>query len=291
MIIKFKPLFLEKIWGGEKLSIIYDLESKNYGECWGISGNKEKSNIIISKEFNDLTLRQLYSEHRELFGNYKSNEFPILLKLIDAKKDLSVQVHPNDDFALKNEKSLGKDEYWYIIECNIDSEIIIGHNAKSKQELANLFNRNLFSKLLNKFKINIGDSFYLHAGTIHAILNNTLVLEVSQSSDTTYRIYDYDRLEKGTKRDLHIEKALEVILVPSKKVIRGNVNRIFTSEVVENNDMTFLNSHIYGDYLTILDGEGLIGEYIVKKGDFLMVTSDSEYTIRGEIKYHKSNIL
>ena len=193
MIIKFKPVFLKKIWGGERLAKLYNVKMNNIGECWGISGHEKNSNKIINGIYKGLTLRQIYERNKELFGNYKSEEFPILIKYIDAKKDLSIQVHPNNDYALKNENSYGKEECWLILDTKPKSKVIIGHSATSTNQIRNSLHNKTIMSLLNSHKIKKNDYFYIPAGTVHAICAGTFLIEVSQSSDVTYRLYDYER--------------------------------------------------------------------------------------------------
>lgn len=133
-ILKLKPVFKEMIWGGKKLRDIYgyDIPSDKTGECWAISAHKNGDCIIDGGEFNGISLSSLYCSHRHLFGNITNNEFPLLVKIIDANLDLSVQVHPNDEYAIKHENSLGKAECWYVLDANDDTSMVMGHNAKNK---------------------------------------------------------------------------------------------------------------------------------------------------------------
>jgi mannose-6-phosphate isomerase len=142
------------------------------------------------------TLRDLYNNHRELFGHYKNEEFPIIVKYIDAKEDLSIQVHPDNDYALKHENSLEKEECWYILDAKADTEIIIGHREKTKDEIRRNLNKDILN-ILNYYPIKANDYFYIPQGTVHAICHDTFLIEVSQSNDITYRFYDYDRLDHG----------------------------------------------------------------------------------------------
>ncbi|TPB32722.1 mannose-6-phosphate isomerase, partial [Burkholderia pseudomallei] len=152
----------------------------------------------------------LWSNHKELFGNMPGDKFPLLTKILDANDNLSVQVHPDNEYAKENENGeLGKTECWYIIDCDDDAEMIFGHNAKSKEELEYMISNNKWSDLLKRVKVNKGDFFYVPSGTIHALCKGTLVLETQQNSDTTYRVYDYDRVDSnGNKRELHVDKSI-----------------------------------------------------------------------------------
>lgn len=292
MIIKFKPIMLEKVWGGNSISRIYKCDKNQIGEIWGISAHQSNSNIIKNGEYKGLTFRELYKEHRELFGRLTYDEFPILFKLIDAADDLSIQVHPNNEYARKMENTYGKDECWYILDTKSkNSEIIIGHKAQSKRELIDRINSNNYNELLNRFPIKPKDYFYIPSGKIHAICRDTILLEVSQSSDVTYRLFDYNRLDKGQLRELHIDKAISTTKIPDSKLQTTHLNKYFNFEILENKNTLSESSHIYGDYYYVIDGNGFIDDEVIKKGDFLMITSNQKYRIRGSLKYIKVTIV
>jgi len=293
MLIKFLPIPVNKIWGGDNLRDFYNISGNaKIGEIWGISGHKSKSNSIVNKDFIGKNFRDIYKNNRDYFGNLDFDEFPLIFKIIDAEKNLSIQVHPNNQYALKHENANGKDECWYVLKTKSKlTEIIIGHNAKTKKEFENLVKEKRFDKLLNHYTIKHGDFFYIPSGTVHAICADTTLLEISLSSDVTYRLYDYDRLENGVPRELHIDKALDVIKIPDNKIITTLPKKIFSFEVKENRGKNETISHIYGDYLYVLKGFGLIDGIEVKQGDFLMITSRSCYHIDGDFSYTLTNIL
>jgi mannose-6-phosphate isomerase len=213
-----KPVFKERIWGGTALKqeFGYEIPSEHTGECWAISAHPNGPSIIENGTYAGMTLDELWTKHPELFGNPKEEVFPLLTKILDANMDLSVQVHPDDAYAKVNENGeLGKTECWYIIDCKEDADMIFGHNAKTREELVEQINEGKWNNLLRRVKIKPGDFFYVPSGTIHALCEGTLVLETQQSSDTTYRVYDYDRRDaEGNLRELHLEKAIEVTTVP-----------------------------------------------------------------------------
>ena len=288
MIIFFEPVFFDKVWGGNFLSSKFNFNVSNTcGECWGISTHKNGESIIKNTEFKGKTLKYLFDNHKSYFGNYSKNEFPILVKIIDAQKDLSIQVHPDDSYARKL-GSFGKSECWYILDALDNTKMIIGHNAKSLDELTNMINSKDYNNLLNKIDVKKNDYFYIEAGTVHAICKGTLLLEVQQSSDITYRLYDYDRLDNGKLRDLHIKKAIEVIKIPDNEVVTTHNNKYFDYEIIEIHNNTSFISHLHGDYLAILEGHGTINDLTIKKGDFLMVTSNESYNIDGNIKLQRT---
>lgn len=212
------PVFQERIWGGTRLrdEYKYDIPSDMTGECWAISAHSNGQSVVAYGEFKGKTLSELWDNHRELFGNYDSDRFPLLTKVLDANDDLSVQVHPDDQYAKEFANGeFGKTECWYIIDCDHDAEMIFGHNAHSEEEFLGMTENGKWNELLQRIKIKPGDFFYVPSGTIHALCKGTLVLETQQSCDTTYRVYDYDRRDQnGHLRELHIEKAIDVTTIP-----------------------------------------------------------------------------
>ncbi|UZX32341.1 mannose-6-phosphate isomerase, class I [Lactobacillus helsingborgensis] len=212
------PYFRPKIWGGRKLKTIfnYDIPDGQVGEAWVISGYKDDASTVTSGQFKGQSLRQVYQENPELFGNPKSKEFPLLVKFLDANDDLSVQVHPDDDYARRVENDSGKTESWYVLQADPGSYLIYGHTAKTRAELAEMIKKGEWDKLLRKVPVKAGDFFYVPSGTIHALTKGILVIETQQSSDVTYRLYDYDRVDQKTdqKRELHTQKSIDVTQVP-----------------------------------------------------------------------------
>ena len=212
------PYFRPKIWGGRKLKTIfnYDVPDGKVGEAWVISGYKDDASTITNGDFKGQSLRKVYHENPELFGNPKSKEFPLLVKFLDANDNLSVQVHPNDEYARKVENDSGKTESWYVLQADPGSYLIYGHTAKTRSELAEMIHKGEWDKLLRKVPVKAGDFFYVPSGTIHALTKGILVIETQQSSDVTYRLYDYDRVDKktGKKRELHTQKSIDVTQVP-----------------------------------------------------------------------------
>ncbi|SFG04375.1 mannose-6-phosphate isomerase, type 1 [Halobacillus alkaliphilus] len=218
--IFLKPEFKERLWGGTGLKEIfqYDIPSDQTGEAWCISGHTNGSNTIQNGPLAGHNLAKAWEEHRELFAHEEGEEFPLLVKILDAAKDLSVQVHPDDTYAREVEgKNYGKTECWYVIDSKEGSEIIFGHQASNKKELQDLVENEEWERLLRRVPVQPGDFFFVPSGTIHAIGAGIQILETQQSSDITYRVYDYDRVgNDGEKRELHLDKSLEVITVPHK---------------------------------------------------------------------------
>lgn len=226
--MKMEPIFLTpyfrtKIWGGRKLKTIfnYDIPDGKVGEAWIISGYKDNASTVADGKYKGMSLRDLYHGHPELFGNPQTTEFPLLVKFLDANDNLSVQVHPDDGYARKVENDSGKTESWYVLQADPGAYLIYGHHAKNRQELTEMMQNGNWDKLLRKVPIKKGDFFYVPAGTIHALTKGSLVIETQQSSDVTYRLYDYDRVDHktGKKRELHMQKSIDVTTVPHKDPI------------------------------------------------------------------------
>ena len=220
-IIILEPVFHEKIWGGRRLAedFGYDIPEGKIGECWAISAHPHGDCVVASGAFVGEKLSYLWDVHHELFGDAKGDRFPLLIKILDAHDDLSVQVHPDDSYAAEHEHgSLGKRECWYVLDAEPDTDIIIGQRARNRQELAQMIEEGRWDDMLNLVPIHKGDFFRIDPGTIHAIKGGTLILETQQSSDVTYRVYDYDRVGvDGKPRELHIQQSLDVVnydLVP-----------------------------------------------------------------------------
>ncbi|OSB10936.1 mannose-6-phosphate isomerase, class I [Paraclostridium bifermentans] len=302
-----KPLFMYRIWGGTALrdKFNYEIPSENTGECWAISSHENGDCEITNGKFKGMTLSNLWSNHKELFGNMPGDKFPLLTKILDANDNLSVQVHPDNEYAKENENGeLGKTECWYIIDCDDDAEMIFGHNAKSKEELEYMISNNKWSDLLKRVKVNKGDFFYVPSGTIHALCKGTLVLETQQNSDTTYRVYDYDRVDSnGNKREIHVDKSIDVTTVP-------HVENKPNYSIIENDNFkltTFLSNEFFSvhkldvfteysstqdkpfELYSVIDGNGKLvsnsNEYSLNKGDnFILPNSFGEFKIIGNLQ-------
>ncbi len=210
-----KPIIKEKIWGGNFLKKFLKLKNKgNVGEVWFFADLKNENSIIKNGIYKGKSISDIYRKFskamlgKKIALKYK-REFPILIKFIQAKENLSLQVHPDDKYALKNENSSGKIEAWYIIETFKNAGILLGTKQKLLPEDIDT-GRKLLKKLL-KYKTKKYDSFFIPAGTLHALLKGNIILEIQQNSDITYRVYDWDRKIKGMSRQLHLEKVKEVI--------------------------------------------------------------------------------
>lgn len=218
--IKFAPILKEKIWGGTKLNTVLGKDSlqDDIGESWEISSVKNNESIVINGEFDGKTLRELIKKYKdELVGNvvYKTfkNSFPLLIKFIDAKTDLSVQLHPNDLLAKKRHNSYGKTEMWYIMQAEETSRLILGfNNGVTPSDYQQHLKNKTLPSILNEVTVEEGDTFFIPTGTVHAIGKGVMLAEIQQTSDITYRVYDWDRKQAdGNSRTLHKREALEAI--------------------------------------------------------------------------------
>lgn len=213
-----KPTGKDYLWGGNRLNDDFNknIDLTPLAETWECSTHPDGPSYIASGKYKGKTLIEVLKEHPEYLGTHpKTNgELPILIKLIDAKKDLSVQVHPNDEYAMKYENGqLGKTEMWYILDSSKDAKLVHGFNCNMKKEtVRSSIDNGTMEKYLHKVPVHKDDLFYIKAGTIHAIGAGVLIAEIQENSNLTYRLYDYNRVDKtGKLRELHIDKALDVI--------------------------------------------------------------------------------
>lgn len=266
-ILFLEPVFTHNIWGGTKLrtEFCYDIDGDDIGECWGIAAHEHGDCHIRSGIYKGMTLSELWENHPKLFGQSGEGKFPLLVKILDAKDDLSVQVHPDDVYAKKNENgSYGKAECWYILECDENATLVLGHHAKSNEELCEMVNGAKWKKLIREVPVKKGDFIQLNPGTMHAIKGGIMLLETQQNSDITYRVYDYDRMSNGKLRELHVEKSLDVIEVPAT-----DAEKMITSalEVPKNQFYELINCQYYKVYKIDVQGEF---EYCLKVPFLLM---------------------
>lgn len=290
-LLFFEPIFHEKIWGGRRLETEfgYNIPDGKIGELWAISAHPNGDSVISEGTYKGSTLSELWDHHRELFGNAEGAEFPLLVKILDADGDLSVQVHPDNAYAAEHENgSLGKCECWYVLACDDNATIIVGQKAKDRAELEQMVAEGRWSDLVNEIPIHKGDFFQINPGTVHAIKGGTLILETQQSSDVTYRLYDYDRVQDdGTKRPLHIKQSADVINYAAQAPVSGEItakpvdgvttleqNEFYTVQhIVVDGSKRVAQDH---DYMcvSVIDGSGTLNGHEVKKGTHLLATSE-----------------
>ena len=306
--IFFEPVFQQRIWGGKKLNVLfgYEIPTDKTGEAWVISAHKGGTSIVANGPLQGQNLLEVWHAHPSLFGKVNpSGDFPLLVKVLDANDDLSVQVHPDDDYARQVEgEQNGKSECWYVLNCEPASEIIIGHRAESDEDFRRRVASGNWDELLNRIKVEKGDFFYVPSGTVHAIGQGIVMLEIQQSSDVTYRLYDYDRKDSdGNSRELHIQSAIEVITYPHSsmilKKVEETIDDLVCSQLMKEKCFTVYHWKLNGkvttpllvDYLlvSVISGKGEIivnkSAYPISAGDHLIIPATLEhYEIEGNLE-------
>lgn len=312
---KNKPIFLqpvlqERIWGGKKLhtEFHYDIPSEQTGEAWVISAHPNGPSVIKNGPLEGKTLADAWNEQGELFNKQSGNdeEYPLLVKILDAADNLSVQVHPNDQFAREVEGvPYGKTECWYVVSAEEGAELVLGHHAQTQEELSQMAEQGEWEKLLRRIKVKAGDFVYVPSGTIHAIGKGIVILETQQSSDITYRVYDYDRTDaSGNKRELHLERSIQVTAVPHQDAeveqTETTIGGLVEKELVREQYFTVYHWNLNGeatreltaDFLQVSVLEGMATltidnqSYSVQKGThFILPNGISEYSLKGQAEF------
>lgn len=287
-LLWIKPIFKEMIWGGSRLKTIfnYEIPGEHTGECWAISAHTSGDCTIASGTYAGETLSGLWDKHPELFRNDKGGDFPLLVKIIDAKQDLSIQVHPDDNYARLHENgSLGKTECWYVLDCDENATIVIGHHAKNYEEMEQMILEKRWSEFIREIPVKKGDFFQIEPGCLHAIKGGTLILETQQSSDVTYRVYDYDRLSDGKPRQLHVQQSIDTIrapfidtpVLPEEISLEGATVTHYVTCPYYSVDLYRINGSFSHDFQTaftnvsIIDGEGSIDGTPFEKGSHFII--------------------
>lgn len=303
--IKLEGVLKSKIWGGHHLDEYgKKSESESIGESWEVSCHENGDNIIVNGDYKGRSLCEILEVEKDHIINKKYNQFPLLVKFIDANEALSIQVHPDDAYSQKHYDSLGKTEAWYIISAEEDAEIVLGTKDVDVEQLVDEL-KNGDSTHLNRIKVQAGDFYYVPSGTVHGIGKGIVLLEIQQNSDITFRIYDYDR-----GRDLHLKEALDTIKIQndSKKIIGIKEDNIgytvisyiktskFVIEKIEirDNYHQLSSEHVFQTY-TCLEGRGEIiyqgGSIKIEKGSSILIPRDTEeYRIVGQLTLIKAYI-
>ncbi len=307
-----KPIFLKPVikhilWGGTKLRDVfgYQEEGSDLAECWGISAHAQGDCQVLEGDLQGKTLSELWKSYPEVFGKTKEETdgvaFPLLVKVIDAKDNLSIQVHPDDAYArAAGDDNFGKTECWYILDCEEGSEIVIGHNANTKEELETMIRAGQWDQLIGKIQVKPGDFIQINPGMVHAITGGITILETQQNSAVTYRVYDYDRKVNGQLRELHVEKSIDVITVPGKVESDLMFN---TNDLPSNTVNTLYRCQYYdvfeikvdgavsvqnpGPYMlmSVAAGQGSIDGKEIKIGDHFILPNDvKEVKLEGNMK-------
>ena len=267
--LQFDSILKERIWGGEKLNSVLNkpITSNSTGESWEISTVEGDVSVISNGTLKGVSLNELIDTFpNEVLGTTVfdkfGKQFPLLFKYLDAKTDLSIQVHPNDELAKKRHNSFGKTEMWYIMQADEGSRIIVGFkNNSNAQEYVSHLENNTLLDILEEVKVKAGDVFFLETGTVHAIGAGLLVAEIQQTSDITYRLYDFDRVDsEGNKRELHVELALDAI----------NYNKVETQKDY-NKDLNVSNEMVDCPYFTT--------NYLNLSGELSVSKSSTSFTV------------
>ncbi len=290
--LKFHPIPKYRIWGGKKIKTILnkDFNEDNIGETWEISGVNGDETVVSEGALKGQTLKKLIETYKQHFigenpYQHFGNEFPLLIKFIDAKLPLSIQVHPNDELAKERHNSFGKNEMWYVMEADKSAELIVGFNKESsKNEFQHKLENAEILEILNIVKVSEGDTFYIPAGRIHAIGSGVLLAEIQQTSDVTYRVYDYDRVDPKTskKRELHVDLALDVIdysfhdeYKTAYEKTKNKFNTLVHSPYFKTNFIE-ITSELIKDY-TLLDSFVI---YICVDGNFEVDYDNQTYNVQ-----------
>ncbi len=304
-----KPPVKDYLWGGTKLKTDFGFETDKdiAAEAWMLSAHKDGMNIVLNGEHKGKTLNEVLDVWgKSALGKNaeKFSYFPILIKLIDAKQKLSVQVHPNNDYALAVEGEYGKTEMWYVVDCEKGAELIYGFNKDiSKEEFEKRIKDNTLTEVCNFVPVNKGDVFFIDAGTLHAIGEGILIAEVQQNSNTTYRVSDYGRLgADGKPRELHIEKALDVTKTERPTIPYGQVGEtvvsgentcrelarcdLFTSNIISLKNNFEIKTNESFASLIVLEGNANFkwddNEFTIKKGDSIFIPAGFDITLDGK---------
>ena len=300
--IKFENLYYDKIWGGREFeNFRTNLPKGNIGESWDIACHPNGVGTVANGEFKGMAFIELIKKYKkEILGKSLINEsFPLLVKLINSNENLSIQVHPNDEYAKRVEKSYGKTEVWYVIDAKDDAELILGTNGCTKEEFEAAINNGNVEECLNRIKVKKGDAFLINSGLVHAICSGLVIAEIQQNSDITYRVYDY-----GRAREIHVEKSLEVIDFNSKpkKLVEDykNYDGYKYTKLCDNEYFIIDKCIISYKYkassdtklfsiITCVEGKGIINyknkiETIVKGDSILIPAQLGKYEINGKLE-------
>ena len=309
--LRFEKVFIDKIWGGRVLESSLGMnlpDEKIIGESWEVSAHKNGMSIVENGELAGKTLQEVLDEYKEklvgekVYEEYK-NLFPLLIKYLDINDRLSIQVHPSDEYAMKHEGELGKSESWYIIEASDDAKLILGmKDGMTKEKFLEKAKNNDFDDMFKVKAVKKGDFIDINPGTVHASLEGSiLIAEIQENSDVTYRIYDFDREENGVKRDLHLDKAAEVIDFGMEvELVNGNLSDSETKKRLVSKkyytiDKIKIDNKKMEDFCdesliiySILDGAGSIKSenhtLDIKKGESILIPVNVKVELDGNLE-------
>lgn len=299
-ILFFKPIPRKALWGKTLVKDYFDYNDfdDGIGQAWAFSAQIDYSNKCITEPYVGKTLLELWQNHQELFG-HPEEEFPVIISLVGPQEDLSIQVHPDDAYAHREGLPSGKNEAWYFIEAKDNYNIVYGHHAKDKDDLSKYVQQEKWNDLIKYLDVKKGDFVYLPAGLLHALREGSIVYEIQQAVDVTYRFYDYHRKDdKGKERELHLHEAIDCLsynpldmennIMPQVRKYKNCQETIFIS----NESFTVTQLIIDGEYhcrysnyqlVTIVKGEGLVNNHKVKLGDNFLIPQNTDINICGKM--------
>ena len=270
-MLVIKTMIHETIWGGEKLTPYSGTDNKKIGHLYSLISNGELESEILNGKYKGQKFRKYFDENKGCFGLSKYKEFPFLLALVDATDDLSLQVHPNDEMAKKLENApFGKNESWYFLDAPKSGKIFDGCKAKSSQELREKVAQNKYDDVIDYLEVKSGDYVYIEAGTMHAMAAGSLVYEIEENCNATYRVYDFDRIDKdGKKRPLQTANALDSIDVSLKSeavpYVGEKIERLYSTQLFKDIEEYTNNSNTL-ECLTVINGESVVEEQKIQRG-------------------------
>lgn len=299
-ILFFKPIPKISVWGKDivKDYFHYPEFPDNVGQAWAFSGQKGDATICLSDPYKGKDLYQLWQENKELFG-YQQGEFPVIISLVGPNDDLSIQVHPDYEYAKKQGYVSGKNEAWYFIETPTLADIIYGHQAKDKEDLLSYIKKDQWMPLVKTLPVTKDDFVYLPAGLLHALRKGNIVYEIQQATDVTYRFYDYHRKdEMGKERELHLEQAIDCLSYDSKimknkvKPIIEQGKNICKTVYIQNESFTVTKLEVTGEAVfkddiyqlaTVIRGYGKADQTAVMVGSNFLIPINTEVVLSGNM--------
>lgn len=299
-VLFFKPIARKALWGKTLVRDYFNYNDfpDGVGQAWAFSGQKDNSTVCKSEPYVGKTLYELWHNNKELFGN-KTGEFPLIISLVAPQEDLSIQVHPNEEYAKKIGYESGKNEAWYFIESAKNASIVYGHIAKNKDDIYKYINNEEWDKLVCHLKVNEGDFVYLPAGLLHALKAGNIVYEIQQATDITYRFFDYHRKDNnGNERELQLEQAIDCLSYDkdmmktkvNKKVIKDKnwnkttyiSNHSFTVTKLEVLDKCNFSDNNY-QLATVVKGNGKVDNQIISVGDNFLIPINNKVEFIGNM--------
>ena len=299
-VLFFKPIPRPAIWGKTLVKDYfgYDDFEVGIGQSWSFSAQENDSNICVSEPYRGSSLKELWDNHKELFQVDDQN-FPVIISLVGPEDDLSIQVHPDTTKAKERGFLSGKNEAWYFIHSEENSSIVYGHNADDEADLREYVKEEKWDELINHLEVKSGDFVYLPAGLLHALKRGSVVYEIQQATDITYRFYDYHRVDDlGHERELHLEDAIDCLSYNKEDMV-NTITPLINKydqciETIFMNDDSFKVSRleIDGEFIksypiyqlaTVVVGEGRIDQVDIKVGDNFLIPANTEFKVNGHL--------